>query len=330
MSHAPVLLHEVVTAMKPQAGETYVDGTFGGGGYTKALFEAAECEVIGIDRDLDAIARAEQLAMSEPGLTPLMGRFGEMDSLLGNAGIAKVDGIMLDIGVSSFQIDEADRGFSFLREGPLDMRMGRSGPSAADIVNNMPGGDLMQVIGQLGEEKQARRITKAITDRRALQPFERTLDLAQVIEEALGGRRGKRTHPATLTFQAIRMYVNDELGELARGLAAAETLLKPGGRLAVVTFHSLEDRLVKQFMRIRSGDVPSGSRYRPEKQSGPSPSFSLPSRKAVEPGEAEIAENPRARSARLRLAVRTDADAWDVPVDTGIKVAPLKSVEAAA
>ena len=329
MSHVPVLLEEVLVALQPTDGETYVDGTFGGGGYALRVLQAADCELIGIDRDFDAITRAEGLAQTESRLTPLLGRFGEMDSLLEDVGITHVNGVMLDIGVSSFQIDQGDRGFSFMRDGPLDMRMGQTGPSAADVVNLMSAADLTVIVRQLGEERQARRIANAIVARRKSKPFQSTLDLAECVEEAVGGRRGKKTHPATLTFQAIRMYVNDELGELARGLAAAERILAPGGRLVVVTFHSLEDRLVKQFMRERAGAQGGGSRYMPEVAKGPAPSFELKRRKAIEPGEAEIAENPRARSSRLRVVVRTDAPAWTDPVDTGKTVPPLKVLEAA-
>ncbi|MEM1151400.1 MAG: 16S rRNA (cytosine(1402)-N(4))-methyltransferase RsmH, partial [Pseudomonadota bacterium] len=238
-----------------------------------------------------------------------------------------VHGVMLDIGVSSFQIDQAERGFSFMRDGPLDMRMGQSGPSAADVVNHMPEADLVQIIRQLGEEKQARRIARAIAERRLSTRFFETLDLADVVAEALGGRRGRKTHPATLTFQALRMFVNDELGELARGLSAAERMLLPGGRLVVVTFHSLEDRLVKGFMRTRAGLGGGGSRYRPERAKGPEPSFELLQRKAIEPTQAETETNPRARSARLRVAIRTDAPAWDAPVETGMRLPDLAEVE---
>ncbi len=330
MGHVPVLLAEVLDALAPKAGETHVDGTFGGGGYAKAVLSAADCTLYGVDRDLDAIERAEQMALKQPRLIPLLGRFGDLDALLLNAGIEHVDGVMLDIGVSSFQIDQGARGFSFMRDGPLDMRMGQSGPSAADVVNHMPQADLAAVIWQLGEERQSRRIAKVLCERRLEQPFETTLDLAEVIEHAVGGRRGKKTHPATLTFQAIRMYVNDELGELARGLAAAERMLRPGGRLVVVTFHSLEDRLVKRFFRNRSGGNGAGSRYMPEKLAGPAPSFKLQSRKAIEAGEAETRENPRARSARLRAGVRTQEATWDAAVETGMSLPPLKQLEGAA
>jgi 16S rRNA (cytosine1402-N4)-methyltransferase len=329
MGHVPVLLDEVLEALEPRDGETYVDGTFGGGGYALRVLAAADCQLYGIDRDLDAITRAEALAEQQPRLTPLLGRFGEMDDLLSTEGVTAVEGVMLDIGVSSFQIDEGDRGFSFMRDGPLDMRMGQTGPSAADVVNHMSAEDLMTIFRQLGEERQAKRIAGAIVARRSTDPFKTTLDLAQCIEDAVGGRRGKKTHPATLTFQAIRMYVNDELGELARGLAAAERLLAPGGRLVVVTFHSLEDRMVKQFLRERSGATGGGSRYMPEVAKGPDPSFELKRRKAIEPGEAEIKENPRARSSRLRVAVRTQAPAWTQPVATGKSVPSLKALEAA-
>lgn len=329
MGHVPVLLDEVLAALQPQDGETYVDGTFGGGGYALRVLASAKCQLYGIDRDLDAITRAEALTEQHSGLTPLLGRFGEMDDLLSTVGVTVVHGIMLDIGVSSFQIDEGERGFSFMRDGPLDMRMGQTGPSAADVVNLMSASDLMTIFRQLGEERQAKRIAGAIVARRKTEPFKTTLDLADCVETAVGGRRGKKTHPATLTFQAIRMYVNDELGELARGLAAAERLLAPGGRLVVVTFHSLEDRLVKQFMRERAGAVGGGSRYMPEVAKGPAPSFDLKRRKAIEPGEAETRDNPRARSSRLRVAVRTDAPAWTDPVSTGKSVPPLKVLEAA-
>lgn len=327
MSHIPVLLDEVIEAFSPQEGETYVDGTFGGGGYARAVLEAANCKLFGIDRDLDAIERGEVLASKEPRFTPLLGRFGDLDALLLNSNIQHVHGIMLDIGVSSFQIDEGARGFSFMRDGPLDMRMGQSGPSAADVVNHSDERDLSQIIRQLGEEKQARRIAQVLCERRIKAPFETTLDLAETVETATGGRRGRKTHPATLTFQALRMYVNDELGELARGLVAAERMLLPGGRLVVVTFHSLEDRLVKRFMRERSGGNAGGSRYMPEKLAGPPPSFELRRRKATEASEEETAANPRARSARLRCGVRTDAEAWAKPAETGVSLPSLKILE---
>lgn len=329
MGHIPVLLPEVLDALKPTDGEIYVDGTFGGGGYALRVLSAANCELYGIDRDFDAIQRAEALAEEESRLVPLLGRFGEMDALLLNAGVEAVHGVMLDIGVSSFQIDEGERGFSFMRDGPLDMRMAQTGPSAEDVVNHLSTADLTQIIRALGEERQAKRIANAIVAARKTVPFKTTLQLAECVEQAVGGRRGKKTHPATLTFQAIRMFVNDELGELARGLAAAERLLMPGGRLVVVTFHSLEDRLVKLFMRTRAGATGGGSRYMPEVKKGPDPSFKLTKRKAVEPSDEEAKSNPRARSARLRVVTRTEAPAWTDPVETGVRVPPLKVLEAA-
>lgn len=329
MGHLPVLLAEVMTALDPKDGEVYVDGTYGGGGYALRVLQAADCKLYGIDRDLDAIRRAERLAEEQPRLVPLLGRFGDMDALLLSHGVAEVDGVMLDIGVSSFQIDQSARGFSFMRDGPLDMRMGQAGPSARDVVNLMSAQDLTAIIRQLGEERQAKRIANVIVDQRKDQPFETTAQLAECVERAVGGRRGKKTHPATLTFQAVRMYVNDELGELARGLAAAERLLRVGGRLVVVTFHSLEDRLVKQFMRVRSGETGGGSRYMPEIEKGPPPSFDLRRRKAIEPGAEETSSNPRARSARLRIVTRTDAPAWTAPVETGLRLPPLQTLEAA-
>lgn len=330
MSHTPVMLKEVLETLLPQDGETYIDGTFGGGGYAMRVLDSADCRLIGIDRDLDAIARAERMSETEPRLVPLLGRFGNMDALVLNQGIEHVDGVMLDIGVSSFQIDQGGRGFSFMRDGPLDMRMGQSGPSAKDVVNQLPAQDLTAIFRQLGEERQAKRIANVIVAQRKEKHFESTTELADCVERAVGGRRGKKTHPATLTFQAIRMYVNDELGELARGLVAAERLLREGGRLVVVTFHSLEDRLVKQFMRTRSGATSGGSRYMPEVDKGPDPSFFLEKRKAVEPRLKEVVYNPRARSARLRVVTRTAAAAWSDPVETGLRLPPLESVEVMA
>ena len=228
--------------------------------------KAAGADIVGAEDLLEIIQGGKidfDRCIATPDLMPLLGRFGDMDTLLAQAGHPKVDGVVLDIGVSSFQIDQAERGFSFMKDGPLDMRMGASGPSAADVVNLMAERDLANIIFRLGEERNARRIARSIVERRAAQPFETTSDLAALVETAVGGRRGARMHPATQTFQAIRMYVNDELGELARGLAAAEQVLKPGGRLVVVTFHSLEDRLVKQWLRERTGGVPAGSRHLP-------------------------------------------------------------------
>lgn len=328
MGHVPVLCAEVVDALAPRDGEIMLDATFGGGGYARAILKAADCTLLAIDRDLDAIARAERLAECQPRLHPLLGRFGDMGHLVREAGFETVHGICLDLGVSSFQIDEAERGFSFMREGPLDMRMGRAGPSAADVVNQVGERDLANILFRLGEEKSSRRIASAIVERRARQPFATTLDLADVIETAVGGRKGAKIHPATRSFQAIRIYVNDELGELARALTAAESLLAPGGRLAIVTFHSLEDRMVKAFLRQRSGGQGAGSRHLPGLGGGPQASFEMITKKAIAPSEAETAGNPRARSSRLRAARRTEAAAWAEPVGTGMDLPPLANLEA--
>ena len=328
--HVPVLLDEVVAWLAPADGDVIVDGTFGGGSYTRAILAAADCQVMAIDRDLDAILRAEKMAETNPRLTPLLGRFGELDALVLNAGAPDAAGIVLDIGVSSYQIDQGERGFSFMKPGPLDMRMGASGPTAADVVNTMSERDLANVIFRLGEERQARRIAKVLVQRRAAQPFETTQDLAATVETAVGGRRGARTHPATLTFQAIRMYVNDELGELARALHAAERLLRPGGRLVIVSFHSLEDRMVKQWLRERSGKVGGGSRHMPLMAKGPDPTFELAFSKAVTPSDKELERNPRARSAKLRAAIRTGAPALESEADDGMNLPPLSDLEVAA
>jgi 16S rRNA (cytosine1402-N4)-methyltransferase len=325
--HAPVLLDEVLTWLAPADGETIVDGTFGGGGYARAILGAAHCRVLAIDRDLDAIVRAEALAAETKRLTPLLGRFGDMDTLAAATGVTAVDAVVLDIGVSSFQIDEAPRGFSFQKDGPLDMRMGASGPTAGDVVNSMDERDLANVLFRLGEEKQARRIARFLVQRRATAKFETTLALAAAVETAVGGRRGDRIHPATLTFQALRMYVNDELGELARAVAAAERLLRPGGRLVIVAFHSLEDRFVKRWLRERAGRLAGGSRHLPHLGAGPEATFTLATLKAVVPDEKELVSNPRARSAKLRAAVRTTAPARAAETDDGMNLPPLSSLE---
>ncbi len=241
-----------------------------------------------------------------------------------------VDGVALDIGVSSMQIDEAERGFSFMRDGPLDMRMGQRGPSAADAVNRLTEGELADIFHFLGEEPAARRIARFIVQRRRSQPFETTLDLAAEIERSVGGRRGKPTHPATRSFQALRMWVNEETGELVRALGACERVLKPGGRLAIVTFHSIEDRIVKLFLRSRSGNDPGASRHVPGTPKGAPPTFEVLQRKAIEPDASELAANPRARSARLRWALRTEPPPWKTPPEEGLRLPRLKQLEGAA
>lgn len=308
--HIPVLLTEVITALAPRAGAVYVDGTFGAGGYSRALLDAADCTVWGIDRDPDAIARGHELAGGYGGrLRLLHGRYGDMDTLLNDSGVGAVDGIALDIGVSSMQIDDAARGFSFLRDGPLDMRMEQSGPSAADLVNTLDEAELADIFWRLGEERHSRRVARAVVAARKDKPFTRTGELAEVVRRVVP-RSGDGIDPATRSFQGLRIHVNDELGELRRGLEAAERLLAPGGRLAVVTFHSLEDRQVKTFLKDRSGAGPRPSRHAPAAAAGPQPTFEMQSRRAIAPSEAEARANPRARSAKLRAAVRTAHPAW--------------------
>jgi 16S rRNA (cytosine1402-N4)-methyltransferase len=300
--HVPVMLAEVVEAMRPRDGAHYVDGTFGGGGYSTALLEAARCRVLGIDRDPSAIARGRELAARYDGrLTVVQGEFSQMESLLAGAGESGSDGVMLDLGVSSYQIDEADRGFSFRFDGPLDMRMSGEGESAADVVNTADEASLTRIIGDLGEERFARKIARAII---AARPLSRTGELAEVVSKALGpAARRFAIHPATRTFQGLRLHVNDELGELERGLEAAERVLRAGGRLAVVSFHSLEDRIVKRFLAARGRDA-AVSRHAPA-MAKKHLSFRLVAKR--EPGEDEISRNPRARSARLRVAERLAA-----------------------
>ena len=308
--HLPVLLDEVVEAIVPAPGRVLVDATFGAGGYTRAFLEAGAA-VRAFDRDPSAARFAEPLARQFPSRFALTERrFSELEAGLAEAGIAEVDGVAFDLGVSSMQLDEADRGFSFMRDGPLDMRMGGDGPSAADLVNTAEQMELSRLFWTLGEERAAGRIAKRIVMRREERPFARTLDLAEVVEAAVGGRKGAPTHPATRVFQALRIAVNEELAELEAGLDAAERALAPGGRLVVVTFHSLEDRIVKGYFAERAGKLPSGSRHLPPKQTGPAPSFELLFNGARAPTEAEIAANPRARSAKLRAGVRTAAPAW--------------------
>ena len=305
--HLSVLLNEVVEAVAPGPGRLIVDGTFGAGGYSRAFLERG-ADVIGFDRDPTVQPHAERLAADFGDRFRLVERrFSEMEDELGEQAC---DGVALDIGVSSMQLDQAERGFSFQKDGPLDMRMGADGPTAADLVNTMDHGPLAKLLRDYGEERESGRIATAILRRRAVEPFSRTLDLTAVIEKALGGRRGAPVHPATRSFQALRIAVNDELGELEAGLRAAERILRPGGRLAVVTFHSLEDRLVKRFLAERAGKTGSGSRHLPPQAQGPAPTFELIGKGAIEATPEETSVNPRSRSARLRAARRTEAPAW--------------------
>ena len=308
--HAPVLLNEVLEALAPEAGDVIIDATFGAGGYTRAIL-ATGAMVIALDRDPTVQPHAEAVANDFPGKFRLIRTpFSGLAEAFAGSGEARLDGVVFDIGVSSMQLDQAERGFSFMRDGPLDMRMSDEGETAADIVNGWDHGPLAHIFKLYGDERQSGRVATAILRRRAEKPFTRTLDLAEVVEKALGGRRGAPIHPATRVFQALRIAVNDELGELRAGLEAAEATLAPGGRLAVVTFHSLEDRIVKAFLTERSGNAPGGSRHAPVSVETRKPSFTLRFKGAREAGEEERAANPRARSARLRAAVRTDAPAW--------------------
>ena len=309
--HIPVLVDEVVLALDLGPAKQVVDGTFGRGGYTRAILDAAPVRVVGIDRDPAAIASGQALAAAYPDrLTLVEGRFGEMARLLGGLGIDRVDAVALDIGVSSPQIDDPERGFSFRADGPLDMRMGGDGPDAARVVNTMAEAELADIIWRYGEERLSRRVARAIVAARAETPIERTAALARIVRSCVPASKDG-IDPATRTFQALRIYVNDELGELARGLAAAERLLKAGGRLAVVSFHSLEDRAIKNFLKSRAGAEPTGSRHLPDAGAGRRPpSFRLVARKPIVAGAEELARNPRARSAKLRVAERTAAAAW--------------------
>jgi 16S rRNA (cytosine1402-N4)-methyltransferase len=302
--HVPVLVSEVITALALSGGETVVDGTFGAGGYTRAMLSAGAGRVIGFDRDPDAIEAGRSL-VPDPRLTLIEERFSQMDRALAKHGIGLVDAIALDIGVSSMQLDRADRGFSFQADGPLDMRMSKSGLTAAEFLNSADEADIARVLRDYGEEPRARAIARAIV---AARPVERTAELAAIVRRAAGFRPGQKSDPATRTFQAIRIHLNAELDELEEGLAAAERALRPGGCLAVVTFHSLEDRIVKRFFRERSGGTPAGSRHRPVVSDPNEPTFERVA-KPVSPSERELAANPRARSARLRSAIRTSAPA---------------------
>lgn len=299
--HIPVLLGPLLEAVAPVSG-LWVDGTFGAGGYARGFLDAGADRVIGIDRDPRVFEMAEAWAGRYGDRLRLVeGTFSDLDTIAGEP----VDGVVLDLGVSSMQLDRPERGFSFQKDGPLDMRMGDSGPTAADLVNTASEGGLADILFHYGEERAARRIARAIV---AARPLGTTRELAALIERCLPRPRPGQVHPATRSFQAIRIAVNDEFGQLAEGLEAAERALKPGGRLAVVTFHSLEDRVVKRFFQLRSGAEGQGSRHAPARAS-PAPAFTLRSRRATAPDDEEVARNPRARSARLRVGLRTDAPA---------------------
>ncbi|MBN2905689.1 MAG: 16S rRNA (cytosine(1402)-N(4))-methyltransferase RsmH [Rhodobacteraceae bacterium] len=305
--HIPVLLRPLLEAVSPVTG-VWLDGTFGAGGYTRGLLDAGAERVIAVDRDPSVFDMAKGWADAYGDRLVLVeGTFSQLDRYSEDL----LDGVVLDLGVSSMQLDQAERGFSFLRDGPLDMRMGAEGRSAADLVNTAPETEIADILYHYGEERAARRIARAIMAARAIAPIVTTAQLAEVVSRCLPRPKPGQTHPATRSFQAIRIAVNDELGELVAGLIAAERALKPGGRLAVVTFHSLEDRIVKRFLQARAGIGGGGSRYAPE-VAAQEPRFHLPTRSATGPDAAELAANPRARSAKLRVAIRTEAPAGEV------------------
>lgn len=304
--HIPVLLSAILDAVAPVKGD-WLDGTFGAGGYTRGLLEAGAARVIAVDRDPLAFEMASGWAgpygarlVQQPGVFSKMDTFAE-----------RLDGVVLDLGVSSMQLDQAERGFSFMRDGPLDMRMSQQGPSAADIVNDASAETIANILFQYGEERASRRIAKAILIERAVAPITTTLQLSGIIERCLPRSKPGQSHPATRSFQALRIAVNDEYGELYQGLMAAERALRPGGHLAVVTFHSVEDRMVKRFLTARAGAGGNANRFAPEVHRE-APAFTMRSRKAIAAHADEIAANPRARSAKLRVAVRTDAPAGEI------------------
>jgi len=305
--HIPVMLNEVLANLAPRDGGVYLDGTFGGGGYAAAILEQADCTLFAIDRDPEAIERGAGLVARFPGRLHLLhGQFGDMVSLLEQVGVTQLDGVVLDLGVSSFQIDDPDRGFSFRHDGPLDMRMGKQGTSAADLVNTLPESALADVLYEYGEERASRRIAHAIVAARSEAPIETTGRLAEIIRSVLPPDRSGN-HPATRSFQGLRIKVNDELQQIEDALAAAVGLLAPGGKLVVVAFHSLEDRIVKRFMTEAAGRTGSPSRHNPAGLlTRETPNFQLLTARALRPGDDEANQNPRSRSARLRALERLD------------------------
>jgi 16S rRNA (cytosine1402-N4)-methyltransferase len=315
--HRPVLLSQVLAQLAPKHGGLYIDGTFGAGGYARAILETADCRLIALDRDPAAISAGAALKSAFPGrLTLIETRFSDLAEVARVMEIEAVDGVVLDIGVSSMQLDDASRGFSFQQDGPLDMRMSGTGPSAADLVARLGEKELADILYRYGEERRSRALARAMVAARREKAITRTRALAKIVERVIGGRGRDGKHPATRTFQALRIAVNDELGELARGLGAAEHLLQPGGRLVVVTFHSLEDRIAKRFFAQRTGRLAGSSRHAPEKSTGYAPSFRILNHHPLTPNEEEIAANPRARSAKLRAGERTHAPAWPLDPET--------------
>lgn len=317
-SHIPVLLDPIMAAIAPVNG-VWLDGTFGAGGYTRALLDAGAERVLAVDRDPEVFQRAEFWANQYGArLVMIAGEFGQLDLLAARQGGQPLDGVVLDIGVSSMQIDQPERGFSFMQDGPLDMRMSQSGTSAADIVNTADEKTLADILFHYGEERASRRVARTIINKRKIAPITTTLQLAEIISACLPRPKPGQVHPATRSFQALRIAVNDELRQLVDGLSAAERALKPGGILAVVTFHSLEDRIVKRFLQARSGDGPKGNRFAPELEID-EPRFERMTKKAVTASDSEMAGNPRARSAKLRMARRLSAPAGEVDaIDIGL------------
>jgi 16S rRNA (cytosine1402-N4)-methyltransferase len=312
LAHEPVMLAEVMAHLKPSAGEVHIDGTFGAGGYSQAILAAASCRLIAIDRDPTALETAKSFKSTYGARFDFVhGDFADVESALAELGVECCDGFVLDIGVSSMQLDQPERGFSFAHDGPLDMRMSKQGQSAADVVNSYEQDNIANIIFNYGEERHSRRVARAIVEARKAAAITTTKQLASIVEGAIGRNPAKdKIHPATRTFQALRIFVNKELDALVSALVAAEHVLKTGGRLAVVTFHSLEDRIVKQFLKVRTGTAPSASRHFPSVDSQQLPTFSTPYKghQAASPSEAQ--HNPRARSAKLRVALRTGHPAW--------------------